>query len=87
MGKGIRKPIAAHKLERVSLGELIHQYVRVAIETAVHEELHAFLGARRHERCGRRRGYRNGYEGASAVRPDGSPRADVAPRHAVRWRE
>lgn len=39
MGKGISKPIEGHELEPVSLSELIHQHVRVAIETAVHEEL------------------------------------------------
>ena len=37
MDKRIRKPAAAHELERISLGELIHQHVRLAIETAVHE--------------------------------------------------
>jgi len=38
MGKGIRKPPVAHEPERVSLGELIHQHVRLATETAVHAE-------------------------------------------------
>src|SRR3989442_13086441 len=41
MGKGIRKPGASHESERIALGELIHQHVRLAIETAVHEELRA----------------------------------------------
>jgi len=45
MGKGIKEPARAHKLEPVSLSELIHQHVRVAIETAVREELQAALGA------------------------------------------
>jgi hypothetical protein len=44
MDKRIRKPAAAHEAERISLGELIHQHVRLAIETAVHEELRAALG-------------------------------------------
>jgi len=35
----IRKLSKAKKSEAVSLGELIHQAVRVAIERAVHEEL------------------------------------------------
>jgi len=39
MGKGISKPVGAHERQPVSLSELIHQHVRVAIETAVHEEL------------------------------------------------
>ncbi len=43
MGKGISKPVGAHELEPVSLGELIHQHVRPAIETAVHEELQSDL--------------------------------------------
>jgi hypothetical protein len=47
MGKSIRKPAGANELEPVSLGELIHQHVRIAIETAVHEELLVALGQRR----------------------------------------
>lgn len=31
MGKGIRKPAASHESERIGLGELIHQHVRLAI--------------------------------------------------------
>ena len=46
MGKGIREAAAAHGLEPVSLSELIYQHVRVAIETAVHEELRAALGTK-----------------------------------------
>jgi hypothetical protein len=41
MGKGISKPVGAHEPAPVSLSELIHQHVRVAIETALHEELRA----------------------------------------------
>lgn len=79
MGKGIRTPSAAHELERVSLGELIHQHVRVAIETAVHEELHAALGARPHERNATRRGYRNGTKVRTLSGPSG-PAALTVPR-------
>ena len=32
MGKSIKEPAGAHELEPVSLSELIHQHVRVAIE-------------------------------------------------------
>jgi len=41
MGKGISKSVGADELEPASLSELIHQHVRSAIETAVHEELRA----------------------------------------------
>lgn len=58
MGKRVRKPAAAPGPERISLGELIHQHVRLAIETAVHEELRAALGASPYERTEVRRGYR-----------------------------
>jgi len=48
------QPVAAHELEPVSLSELIHQHIRVVVETAVHEELRAVLGTslqpRRRER-------------------------------------
>ena len=44
MGKGIKEAGGAQELQPVSLSELIHQHVRVAIETAVHEELRAALG-------------------------------------------
>ena len=44
MGKGIKEEARAQELEPVSLSELIHQHVRVAIETTVHEELRAALG-------------------------------------------
>jgi hypothetical protein len=30
MDKRIRKPAAAHEVERIALGELIHQHVRLA---------------------------------------------------------
>lgn len=34
MGKRIKEPVGAHEIQPVSLSELIHQHVRVAIETA-----------------------------------------------------
>src|SRR3989454_1564504 len=43
MGKGISQSVGAHELEPVSLSALIHQHVRAAIETAVHEELRGAL--------------------------------------------
>jgi hypothetical protein len=50
MGQGTRKSAAGSDAEGVSLGELIHEKVCIAIETAVHEELRATLGAQRYER-------------------------------------
>lgn len=79
MGKGIRKPAGAHEVKRVSLGELIHQHVRVAIETAVQEELLATLGATPYERSEIRRGYRNGTKGRTLTGPSG-PVALTLPR-------
>jgi putative transposase len=71
MGKRIRKPPAAHEPERVSLGELIHQHVRLAIETAVHEELHAALRAQSYQRSEGRQGYRNGTKVRALTGPSG----------------
>jgi transposase-like protein len=79
MGKGIRKPAATPDIERVSLGELIHEHVRVAIETAVHEELHVALGAQFYERHEARRGYRNGMKTRTLTGPSG-PLALRVPR-------
>ena len=79
MGKGIRKPAASPDIERVSLGELIHEHVRVAIETAVHEELHVALGVRSYERHEARRGYRNGMKSRTLTGPSG-PLALTVPR-------
>jgi transposase-like protein len=50
---------------------LIHQHVRVAIETAVHEELRAALGTTPWERSGLRRGYRNGTKARTLTGPTG----------------
>jgi transposase-like protein len=79
MGKGSRKPAATPDIEQVSLGELIHEHVRVAIETAVHEELHVALGARSYERHVARRGYRNGMKTRTLTGPSG-PLALSVPR-------
>ena len=56
MGKGIKEDARAHEVEPASLSALIHQHVRIAIETAVHEEMRAALGARSYERSEMRRG-------------------------------
>ena len=71
MAKGISNSIGAHAVEPVSLSELIHQHVRVAIETAVHEELRAALGATPYERSEVRRGYRNGTKARTLTGPTG----------------
>src|SRR5262249_55830646 len=54
-----------------SLTELIHQHVRVAIETAVHEELRAALGTGPWERSPVRRGYGNGAKPRTLTGPTG----------------
>jgi putative transposase len=71
MGQGTRKPEAPHEVERGSLGELIHEHVRVAIETAVQEELRAALGVQSYERHDARRGYRNGTKTRTLTGPSG----------------
>ncbi len=91
MGQSIRKPVGAHELTPVSLGELIHQHVRVAIETAVQEELLAALGATPYERSEVRRGYRNGTKERTLTGPSGPvaltlPRATLfRPAGATEW--
>ena len=60
-------------------GELIYQHVQLAIETAVHEELRAALGARSYERTEVRRGYRNGTKTRTLTGPSG-PVALTVPR-------
>jgi len=79
MDDRIRKLAAAQELEGISLGELIHQHVRLAIATAVHEELRAALGAQPYERSGNRRGYRNGTKARTVTGPSG-PVALTVPR-------
>jgi transposase-like protein len=71
MGQGIRKSEAGRERAPASLGELIHRWVRRAIEMAVHEELEAALGAARYERTGARRGYRNGTSERTLTGPTG----------------
>ena len=71
MGKGIKEPAGALRGEPVSLSELIHQYVRAAIETAVREELRAALGTTPYERSEVRRGYRNGTKARTLTGPTG----------------
>ena len=79
MGKRISKSVGAHEVEPVTLSELIHQHVRVAIETAIHEELLVALGATPYERNGSRRGYRNGTRERTLTGPTG-PVALALPR-------
>ena len=45
MAKRIRKSEPVPEERPIALGELIHAQVRIAIETAVHEELAVALGA------------------------------------------
>src|SRR4029453_2006305 len=71
MAKGLRNVVGAHEVEPVSLSELIHQHVRVAIETAVYEDVRAALGATPYERSGVRRGYRNGTKARTLTGPTG----------------
>src|SRR5207247_2674273 len=69
MGRSIRKRAGVPEVASVSLAELIHQHVRLAIETADHEELRAALGARSYERSDVRRGYRNGTKARALTGP------------------
>jgi transposase-like protein len=91
MEHGTRDRQHPQRPERVSLGELIHQHVRVAVEQAVQEELAALLGAGRYERCARRIGYRNGHKRRTLTGPTGPlgltlPRALVfTPRGPKEW--
>jgi putative transposase len=82
MAKRIRKSEWLHEPTPTALGELIHAQVRVAIETAVHEELAIALGAGRYERREDRRGYRNGARARTLTGPTG-PLALTLPRATV----
>jgi putative transposase len=82
MGKSIRPRGRTQEQGRVSLGELIHQHVRGAIERAVYEELLAALGATPYERNAARRGYRNGTRSRMLTGPSG-PVALRLPRATV----
>jgi len=79
MAKRIRKGERLPEDRPAALGELIHAQVRLAIETAVHEELAIALGAGRYERQGERRGYRNGVRPRALTGPTG-PLALTLPR-------
>ena len=79
MAKGIRKSEPVPEERPIALGELIHAQVRIAIETAVHEELAVALGAGRYERQRERRGYRNGRKARRLTGPTG-PLALTLPR-------
>ena len=78
MGESITVAVRAQELEP-SLGELIHQEVRAAIEMAVHEELCAALATTPYERSYVRRGYRNGTKTRTLTGPTG-PIALTLPR-------
>jgi putative transposase len=82
MAKRTKNSGAVHESQPVALGELIHTAVRAAIETAVHEELAATLGAARYERTGARAGYRNGTKTRTLTGPTG-PLALTLPRGLV----
>ena len=82
MCRSISKSVGAHEVEPVSLSELIHQHVRVAIETAVDEEMRAALGTSPYERSEVRRGYRNGTKARTLTGPTG-PVALTLPRAAL----
>ncbi len=79
MGQSIRKPRSLQADAPLSLGALIHEHVRQAIELAVHEELVSALGAARYERGASRRGYRNGGKTRTLTGPTG-PLALTLPR-------
>ena len=79
MAKRIREAARPQELESTSLSGLIHQHVRVALETAVHEELRAALGVIPYERNELRCGYRNGAKTRTLTGPTG-PVALTLPR-------
>ena len=79
MVKRIKKSEPVPEERPIALGELIHAQVRIAIETAVHEELAVALGAGRYERQRERRGYRNGRKARTLTGPTG-PLALTLPR-------
>ena len=82
MGEGIRKSERVHEVKPTALGELIHEHVRGAIETAVVEEFARALGAAPYERADGRRGYRNGQKARTLTGPTG-PLALRLPRGTV----
>jgi len=70
VGKAIKKLKLVHE-EKFSLGVLIHQQVRAAVEQAVHEELAEVLGVELYERSEARRGERNGTKIRTLTGPTG----------------
>ena len=70
MGKPTKKLKLVHE-EKFSLGVLIHQQVRAAVEQAVHEELAEVLGVELYERSEARRGERNGTKIRTLTGPTG----------------
>jgi putative transposase len=79
MGKPTRKKLELVREQRVSLGMLIHDRIRVAIEQAVEEELALALGAGPWQRSDERNGYRNGSRERALTGPSG-PVALTLPR-------
>jgi len=71
MGQSIRKGGPLQVEAPLSLGALIHEQVRQAIELAVREELAITLGAAPYERGANRRGYRNGCKARTLTGPTG----------------
>lgn len=87
MGKPSKKLTLVREAKPASLGMLIHDAVRVAIERAVEEELEVALGARPYERAEERHGYRNGTKTRTLSGPTGPaeltiPRATLFKRDA-----
>jgi putative transposase len=79
MEEDIRKAARPYDGRLGTLGELIHEAVRRAIELAVEEELMAALGAGRYARDVARGGYRNGHRSRTVTGPTG-PLALTLPR-------
>jgi len=69
MGKHTRRRGCPHDGRAATLGELIHEALRRAIELAVEEELTATLGAAWYARDSARGGYRNGCRGRTLTGP------------------
>jgi putative transposase len=88
VGKNIKN--VEHE-EKFSLGVLIHQHVRAAVEQAVQEELAAVLGVELYERSEVRRGVRNGVKIRVLTGPTGPlelrvPRARLStPNGSEEW--
>jgi putative transposase len=79
MGKHTRKGGCPQEERAGTLGELIHEAVRRAVELAVEEELTAALGTTRYARDVARGGYRNGRSARTLTGPTG-PLALTLPR-------